>query len=69
MVKGMERLPIMASIEQSAKKERRTGFDRRQYEYNAHIPERRLLEKRRIRKKKKISGDKRGSSHDKPKCG
>lgn len=55
----------MISIYLAAKREKRSGFDRRQYEYNSHIPERRLLEKRRVQQKN-LSKDKPGDSPDKP---
>lgn len=57
----------MKSINLAAKRERRTGFDRRQYEYNTHIPERRLLEKRRVRQKN-LTEDNPGDGPDKPEC-
>lgn len=58
----------MISINLADKRERRAGFDRRQYEYNSHIPERRSLEKRRV-KQKDPSEDKTddGSGSDKSK--
>lgn len=55
----------MISINLAVKRERRTGFDRRQYEYNSHIPERRLLEKRRVQQED-LSEDKPGEGPDKP---